>query len=531
MMEPMPPPPSPLWSKTGRTLWWAVAAMLLVQGLPGADALRWMPDDPWAFAPRVFRPGARAEAPGGEAIEGQVDDDELLALGPRRQSQAERGAHRPPRATQSGAASAGEAGETGAAEGSDDPGPVVPFRPPAKPLGPDDPLPPPPRMGRTPKGLPLLPIEDPQRSLDRLYRRLAAIERGERHVVRVLHYGDSLLTGDYVTRTVRRLMQRRFGDGGHGFVLAGHPAPWYRRDALRITTSDGWELFRLTRPKVRDGLYGLGGVTVRTREAGEWVRYEPTGEALGASVSKLRVFYLGQPRGGRFTLRIDDRTVEVNTRTEAPVERVAEITVPDGHHVLEVRTLGHGEVRLFGAVLERDGPGVAYDALGLDGTRVRLLRRFDAEHWHSQLRQRQPDLLVLQYGTNESQAEHLGMKAYREDLTEIVGHLRAALPGVGCLLVSPLDRADRDENGKLATRPVVKRIVEVQREVALRQGCAFWNTWRAMGGEGSMARWYAAKPPLGRGDLTHPTWRGAERVGAMLFAALMEGYADAYAEP
>ena len=37
-------------------------------------------------------------------------------------------------------------------------------------------LPRPPRLGSTAKGLPLLAIEDPQGSLSRLYRRLAAIE-------------------------------------------------------------------------------------------------------------------------------------------------------------------------------------------------------------------------------------------------------------------------------------------------------------------------------------------------------------------
>ncbi|MCA9542896.1 MAG: SGNH/GDSL hydrolase family protein [Myxococcales bacterium] len=511
------PPRSPLWSKTGRSLWMAVAAAVCLQVLPGADALRWMPEDPWAFVPRVFRPGARADVPEDAPIDGEVDDDALLALGPS----AAQVAH--------GAEVEGE--EEGATPDAGlGPAPASADLEPSLVIAADDGLPRPPRMGRTAGGLPLLPIEDPQGSLRRLYHRLAAIERGEAHVVRVLHYGDSLLTGDYVTKTVRRLLQKRFGDAGHGFVLAGKPAPWYRRDKLHLTTSDDWEVYRLTKPKIRDGLYGLGGVTFLTHEAGAWVRFEPSGDDLGAAVSKMRVFYLAQPRGGRFELKVDDRKIEVDTRADAKVERVAEITVPDGPHVLGVRTLGHGEVRLFGAVLEREGPGVTYDALGLDGTRVRLLRKFNAEHWHTQLRQRRPDLLVLQYGTNESQLAHLGMDAYKADLTQIVGHLRAALPGVGCLLVSPLDRAEKDEHGKLVTRPVVKRIVDAQREVALKQGCAFWNTWRAMGGEGSMARWYKARPSLGRGDLTHPTWRGAERVGAMLFAALMEGYREALAK-
>ncbi|MEZ4465887.1 MAG: hypothetical protein R3F43_15850 [bacterium] len=50
---------------------------------------------------------------------------------------------------------------------------------------------------------------------------------------------------------------------------------------------------------------------------------------------------------------------------------------------------------------------------------------------------------------------------------------------------------------------MVKRIVLAQRRASYEQGCAFWNTWEAMGGEGSMAKWY--KSGLGGGDLTHPT--------------------------
>ena len=196
----------------------------------------------------------------------------------------------------------------------------------------------------------------------------------------------------------------------------------------------------------------------------------------------------------------------------------------DAPHEFKLKSLGNGEVRLFGVALERDGPGVIYDSLGLDGARASLLKRMDPEHWHDQIRLRKPDVLLIHYGTNESQAEQMNIKRYAEDLSQTVGHLRMALPGVSCLIVAPMDRADKDENGRLRTRPVVRRIVLAQRRVAHEQGCAFWNTWRAMGGENSMAAWY--KKGLGGGDLTHPTRAGARRIGSMLFAALMDGYAD-----
>jgi lysophospholipase L1-like esterase len=487
-------------TKTTRTLGWVILLALAAQWAPGLDAVRWMPDDAWAFMPKLFRPGTTAQPE--PVIEGQVDEAALLA---------------------ETTAPVAEPGPT-----ASDPAEwaTVPLIVATPDVESDAPVPQNPDQAKTAGGLPLLPIEDRQNTLARFFRRLEHIDNGGDNVVRVVHYGDSLLTGDYVTRTVRRLLQKRFGDAGHGFVLSGKPASWYRRDHLRMTTSDDWEIFRLTQPAIRDRRYGLGGVTVRTRKVGQWVRYRlAPNDGLGGAVSRVRINYLAGPRGGRFSLKAAGQTLKVDARAEALEERVAELRMIDGDHTVRLRTEGHGEVRLFGAVLERQVPGVVYDALGLDGARARLLRRFDQDHWHRQLRQRKPDLLVLQYGTNESQAAHLGMDRYRADLSAVVGGLRAALPGVSCLLVGPLDRAERGKRGKLVTRPVVKRIVDAQREVAFRQGCAYWNTWRAMGGEGSMARWYHSKPRLARGDLTHPTSRGAERIGAMLYAALMDGYA------
>ncbi len=531
-MPPPPPESSPrlLWSKTGRTVWLAVLFAAALQLAPGLEPLRWAPADPLAFVPGLFRPTVPELE---EAAPDEVDESRLVALGPGAVDGPADDDDIPVGLRPVEALHVDEPGGPGVApdggEEEPEPGPALVWDPNAA-------LPPPPEVRRTGSGLPLLPIEDPQGGLRRFYRSLERVERAEPGALtRVVHYGDSLITGDYVTQTVRRLMQKRFGDGGHGFVLAGRPSPWYRRDNLDLDTSDGWRVNRLTRPPIDDGAYGLGGVTVRTRKRGQWVRMRPDAppeepdpedpEPVGTRVSRMQVLYLGQPGGGRFQMRVGGPPVIIETDTEDKASRVAEIRVPDGHHTFELRTLGKGEVRLFGVVFERDGPGVVYDSLGLDGARAKLLKRFDRPHWHDQLRLRRPDLLVLHYGTNESQFRRLSSKRYRADLSGTIGHLRAALPGVSCLLVGPMDRAEKHpESGKLVTRPVVKRIVRVQREVAWRQGCAFWNTYRAMGGEGSMARWYRMKPKLASGDLTHPTRRGADRIGQMLYLALMDGY-------
>ncbi len=501
--------PDALYGKTARAVWLALGLSLLVPLVPGLEGERWVPDEWTELLPRVFR--QTPETVPEPALAGLVDDSALMAMGDEEESRSVISTEQ-----------ARQGFELGRVEEEEEEEPVED----GMVVASDAHLPTAPRVGRTPGGLPLLPIEDPQRGLRRFYYSVQRVAEGrEGAVTRVLHYGDSLITGDYVTQTVRRLLQKKFGDAGHGFVLAGRPSPWYRRNHLLLSSSKGWEVHRLTRPTIADGAYGLGGATFRTHKPGQWLRLEPRGETLGAEVSRFQVFYLAQPRGGRFEIDVGGRSVVVNTRDDEPGSRTAEVMLQPGHHALKVRTLGGGEVRLFGVVLERDGPGLVYDSLGIDGARAKLLKRMDPGHWHEQIRLRRPDLLVLHYGTNESQWKNLSASRYRADLAQTVGHLRQALPGVSCLLVGPMDRAERDDRGRLSTRPVVKRIVRVQREVAYAQGCAFWDAYRAMGGEGSMARWRKAKPPLAGADLTHPTRLGADRLGAMLYAALMDGYA------
>jgi hypothetical protein len=123
---------------------------------------------------------------------------------------------------------------------------------------------------------------------------------------------------------------------------------------------------------------------------------------FGRKVARFLVSYAEEPHGGRFALRIDGHEAAVvDTNASEPRLRALELRVPDGPHELELQTLA-GESRLFGVVLERDGPGVVLDALGVQGARIRFLDKQDDAHWAEVLRWRAPDLLVYEFGANES---------------------------------------------------------------------------------------------------------------------------------
>jgi lysophospholipase L1-like esterase len=362
-------------------------------------------------------------------------------------------------------------------------------------------------------------------TLDAFFARLARTDRKEAGAVtRILHYGDSTIASDYVSGTVRRRLQARFGDAGHGFILIANPWEWYFHNDVAHSSEGEWRASRLAGPITNDGMYGLGGVSFGSYGGGvAWFGTATRGD-FGRRVSRFDVYYLEQPAGGDVELAVRGRPAErFSTRGPAKASRVHSVQVDDGEAKLAVRAVGGGPVRLFGVALERDEPGVVYDALGSHAAMAVYWQRQDRAHWRDQLALRDPALVVFQYGTNESDLWRLDRAEYERALSDLIDELREVSPGAPVLVVAPLDRGEQ-RDGKVVTKRVILDLVAIQERVALAHGAAFWNTFDAMGGEGSMARWVHAKPQLAGGDLTHPTPLGAEVLGDMLSDAIVKAY-------
>jgi hypothetical protein len=356
-------------------------------------------------------------------------------------------------------------------------------------------------------------IVDEGRSLDRLFSLLARAEHREAGAVgRIVFFGDSVVASDFGTGTLRRLLQRRFGDAGHGFVLAASAWPQYFHNDVYRFADKGFRVSRIVGPRAEDGLYGLGGVSfsgppgLRSR-----VGTAKTG-TYGRHVSRFQIAYLAQPGGGIVNVNLDGKLAQT-LDTDGPEKRArfAEVRAPDGEHELELLT-ARGTTRLFGVVLERDGPG------------IRTLDESDDAHFAEALTWRQPNLVAFQFGANESgDGFAYPMPEYHATMHALIAKVQAAVPAAGCLVIGAMDRA-RKEDGHLVTVPVIPLIVGEQRKVAAELGCAFYSAFDAMGGRGSMAAW--VRKGFGAGDFTHPTSWGAEQLGKWIYSALMDRYAE-----
>ena len=368
-------------------------------------------------------------------------------------------------------------------------------------------------------------IEDYGGVMARFYEALARTERKGAHAVtRIIHFGDSPVAGDLIAGDARARLQARFGDSGHGWIFVDRPWEWYNHRGVRLSGS-GWSI---QSPNAPSGSLGLGGASFTATGSGARSRIATAASGRGSSVGRFDIHLQSRPKGGTLVASVDGVPVaEISTASEEAGGLVVHsIPVADGGHELLLRPKGDGPVRLFGVVLEREMPGVVYDTLGANGGTIHQLARFDRESWTDALRQRRPDLVILNYGTNESRDDGLSFAAYLKDYRAVIRRIRVALPGIAILIMAPMDRGERGTDGGITTAAAIPRLVAGQRFIAQSERVAFLDTYAAMGGAGTMADWYGRSPRLVAGDFTHPTFQGAAVVGDYLVDALLKGYAN-----
>jgi len=359
--------------------------------------------------------------------------------------------------------------------------------------------------------------------LDRFFGALARTDASlAGAMTRAVHWGDSAIGIDGITSAVRKRLQARFGDGGHGFHLMAPPNTSYRHRGIDFSHNDQWALCFIIHKCRSDGHYGLGGATFSSAGGGQ-SSFAPDDAHSSGHVARFDVYYAARPRGGRIKLVVDDQEpVYLETDAEQLEDRFHSIEVDDGPHELTVRASGGGRVRLYGVVMEREGPGVTWDGLALVGAFTRRMLEYDPEHLRAQLGQRQPDLAVFMFGGNDM-IRRVSMSTYEQEYREVIQRVRGAREDMDCLVLSPLDHGHR-VGVRLESLPVVPKMVRAQRRAAQSEGCAFFDTYSAMGGEGAAGRWFRQSPRLVSGDLSHLTSRGHGVVGEMIYRALMQAY-------
>jgi lysophospholipase L1-like esterase len=360
-------------------------------------------------------------------------------------------------------------------------------------------------------------LNDDNASLDHFYAALQNLTTGHQQTVRIVHYGDSPTTADLITGDARDLLQERFGNAGPGFVLIAKPWAWYSHHGVDVSGTD-WKI-ETAAGSMHEANYGLGGA-IFTGPVGA----SSTIHLIAHNSTSIEVQYVAQPNSGTLDISADGTPAgSIKTATDTRQNAASSIPLPPNTRVVTLQVSG-SPVQLFGVAFSTQQRGLTYDSIGLNGASTTVISRaFNPTTFALALQHRNPDLVVINYGTNESSFPAYVEKQYEPELIRAIARVRAALPNASILIMTPMDRGERTGDA-ISTMPAIPEIVAIQQRVARQTGCAFFNTYQAMGGNGTMSRWYDAHPTLVSADLIHPTPQGARIVAQLLTGQLLIGY-------
>lgn len=338
--------------------------------------------------------------------------------------------------------------------------------------------------------------------------------------MRVLWLGDSHGAADYWSGALRSGLQKRFGDGGPGFVHVGYKN--YRHDDVSTDVEGTWGL----RPKgpatsevTGDGTFGLGGIMIHGGDAAR-ATVTVTDPDMPPQLTWELCFRLDQP-GDAISVELTGiQPIKLSTSPQSlpgTVQHARLVSVGEKPKLV-VRPTG-ARPELCGAIIEADPithAGVVLDTLGINGARFSTPLAWNESAWAEEVAHRDPTLAILEYGTNEASNDLVKPEALAKTLTRLVERLRKVKPTMDCLVVGGTDRADKEE--------FVPRLRDAFQSAAAAAGCGYWDTYAAMGGKGAIKRWAAESPPRAAKDGIHLTPRGYRELGEKLFADLMKGY-------
>jgi lysophospholipase L1-like esterase len=361
------------------------------------------------------------------------------------------------------------------------------------------------------------------RELDNFYAALRELEKhGRAEHVRVAWLGDSHGASDFWSGALRSALQKRFGNGGPGFVNVGHKG--YRHDGVKMEIGGKWR----PRPKGAstvipsgDGMFGLGGFLMIGQEASPHATFKlPTQDPPLPAALSWDLCYKPATKKDDIEVKVDGVSVAIlPAKGDARGQlhhKVFASTKADSTVSIAARA---GFPELCGMVIESDpktAPGVVLDTLGINGARLATPLAWDQASWVSELSRRVPALVVLEYGTNESGDYKIDPAVYIANLSQVMARVHQASAKTDCIVLSPTDRADTRER-----TPLVRDALS---QAAKAVGCGFWDTYKEMGGKGSILAWKAENPPKAAGDGVHLTMRGYRELGDKLAAAILGAY-------
>lgn len=341
--------------------------------------------------------------------------------------------------------------------------------------------------------------------------------------VRVMHYGDSQIEADRITRLVRNELQKSFGGYGPGLIAPVEIVP---TGAIVQSADDAWKRFTIYGKKdssITHQRYGVLGSFAQNDSTPARLNFAPSrmGHALVKRYDQVRLFYTNADEDAQLVVSKNDSTILSRNLKADSASHTLNLPIHSG--------LGEVTMEIQDASVEiqalsfESKKGLLVDNIPMRGSSGTIFRKIDRKQFAQQLKTLNPSLVLLQYGGNSVPYVRDSTQAsnYGKWMRSQIRLFQQVLPEAAIIVIGPSDMATKID-GEFTTYPYLEAVRDALKSAALDLGCGYWDLYEVMGGRNSMEAWVAADPPLAGPDYVHFTPKGANKVAELFMKALMD---------
>ncbi|MEW6508142.1 MAG: hypothetical protein AB1432_10400 [Bacteroidota bacterium] len=348
-----------------------------------------------------------------------------------------------------------------------------------------------------------------------------SLKNSKNKMIKIAHYGDSLIQGDVISDYLREKFQERFGGKGAGLMQIVS-VDIKMRQTTRHSYSDDWNYAAIITRNPERLPFGISG-SVAVPKPNSWVKYESTNYLSSTSSFSIIKFYYSHADNSsslQYTINSKSKTT-VQLKPGSNIQELR-IELKEPATSIELKFLTGKPPYCYGVSLE-SGNGVYLDNFPMPGnTGVSLsdIPKSVIKDFNQLINY---NLVILTYGANVNSPNKGIFNLYENKMVSIIDEFKSLFPNASFLFVGVGDKTMKKGN-RFITNPDVKILLETQKKIIARTGITFWNLWESMGGENSMDSWVNSAPPLALKDYSHFTHLGGQRVAQLLFDSIIELY-------
>lgn len=370
-------------------------------------------------------------------------------------------------------------------------------------------------------------IEYPNNNKSVLKNFFDALSNAKNKSTHVLYYGDSQIEEDRFSGFIREKLQNHFGGNGCGWVSFMPVAQWLYP---KLTYSANWQKLicyagvtskenKIYGPMAQSFLFnpeqGRGTIQINcnTNVSPKYCLFNKIKLLLGYVQEPLIIHYYNNKD------EVMADTVFYNNDAlifkEFPVKNTENIK-------FEFESIE--SPYFYGLSLESYDNGVYVDNIAMRGSSGTFFHLIPQNILSKFFETQNVSLIILQFGGNAMPMIDTKEKAIQYcNYIDYQIKLLKRLTTASLLLIGPSDMSI-NQNGEMLTYPYLETVNNGLKEMAMKNHCAYFDMFAAMGGRNSMPVW--VQENLAAKDYIHFSPAGARKIASLIYYSLIKDYME-----